>query len=660
MDLGNFALGITKDDDVSVANLTTKLAALTATSIQIGSSSSSDLNILGDIVVGGLVDGVDIAALNTTVAGLGAPAWSSITGTPTTLSGYGITDATESANITNKHGNSAGVFTTFANNSNIKYVTATGALGTTITGSGTTADPYVITMTSPDTVYTLPPATSSALGGVSIIGTAANAAMQVATTTANRNYSIQHMTGAQAMVNVPWTDTTYNLATSSTKGLCLVTSTAGVAGSLGCEEMEEELETSRRYLIQHDVNSLLSVCVPWTDTVYTHPTTAGNKHIPSGGSAGNYLRHTGTSGEAGWSAFPTTITPTQITQIATNTTKVTFPGFGTTSGTALEGDTALLALGTSSTTALAGDTTTITTAQANAITANTAKVTFPGIGTSSTTCMAGNTSIPVDLTVSGAGTVHADNYTNTEPNSTNVAAAGALMDSELTDLAGVKGMTVANKADLASPTFTGTPAAPTAADGTNTTQIATTAFVKQELDARYSYQYINFSFKVSGISNENWYFPGQDGVNYYLWGNNSAGSADPVDVAIGTTITVDRYDYQSGIIIPKACELVSFHGQIRHHGYLPNTIHPVFALFKAAMPSDGTTSDLTPSCIAFNDDSLIGSGNRLNRINKIESTHTASLSAYDIIYPAAGANASPTSNGTIRGMITIVLKTLIP
>ena len=36
---------------------------------------------------------------------------------------------------------------------------------------------------------------------------------------------------------------------------------------------------------------------------------------------------------------------------------------------------------------------------------------------------------------------------------------------------------VAAKADVASPTFTGTPAAPTAASGTNTTQIATTAFV---------------------------------------------------------------------------------------------------------------------------------------------------------------------------------------
>jgi hypothetical protein len=37
------------------------------------------------------------------------------------------------------------------------------------------------------------------------------------------------------------------------------------------------------------------------------------------------------------------------------------------------------------------------------------------------------------------------------------------------------------KAALASPTFTGTPAAPTAGSGTNTTQLATTAFVQQEI-----------------------------------------------------------------------------------------------------------------------------------------------------------------------------------
>jgi hypothetical protein len=42
---------------------------------------------------------------------------------------------------------------------------------------------------------------------------------------------------------------------------------------------------------------------------------------------------------------------------------------------------------------------------------------------------------------------------------------------------------VATKADLASPTFTGTPAAPTASVSTDTTQIATTAFVQDVADA---------------------------------------------------------------------------------------------------------------------------------------------------------------------------------
>lgn len=41
---------------------------------------------------------------------------------------------------------------------------------------------------------------------------------------------------------------------------------------------------------------------------------------------------------------------------------------------------------------------------------------------------------------------------------------------------------IATKADTASPTFTGTPTTPTAATGSTTTQIASTAFVQQELD----------------------------------------------------------------------------------------------------------------------------------------------------------------------------------
>lgn len=43
---------------------------------------------------------------------------------------------------------------------------------------------------------------------------------------------------------------------------------------------------------------------------------------------------------------------------------------------------------------------------------------------------------------------------------------------------------ISSKADTASPTFTGTPAVPTATTGSNTTQIANTAYVKGEIDAK--------------------------------------------------------------------------------------------------------------------------------------------------------------------------------
>lgn len=54
---------------------------------------------------------------------------------------------------------------------------------------------------------------------------------------------------------------------------------------------------------------------------------------------------------------------------------------------------------------------------------------------------------------------------------------GAEFDTEFNAIA----TAVATKADIASPTFTGTPLAPTAAVGTNSTQLATTAFVRGEL-----------------------------------------------------------------------------------------------------------------------------------------------------------------------------------
>lgn len=55
---------------------------------------------------------------------------------------------------------------------------------------------------------------------------------------------------------------------------------------------------------------------------------------------------------------------------------------------------------------------------------------------------------------------------------------GTEIDTEFNAIASA----VASKADLASPTFTGVPAVPTATAGSNTTQIANTAYVKNALD----------------------------------------------------------------------------------------------------------------------------------------------------------------------------------
>jgi hypothetical protein len=63
----------------------------------------------------------------------------------------------------------------------------------------------------------------------------------------------------------------------------------------------------------------------------------------------------------------------------------------------------------------------------------------------------------------------------------NKIVKGTEIDNEFNSISGA----ISSKADLASPTFTGTPAAPTATAGSNTTQLATTAFVTAALSAVY-------------------------------------------------------------------------------------------------------------------------------------------------------------------------------
>lgn len=90
-----------------------------------------------------------------------------------------------------------------------------------------------------------------------------------------------------------------------------------------------------------------------------------------------------------------------------------------------------------------------------------------------------NGAIAATSTISASG-LAGSLLTSTSPSMDGAASAGTATVPARADHVHP---TDTSRAPLASPTFTGVPAAPTASVGTNTTQIATTAFVKAEIAA---------------------------------------------------------------------------------------------------------------------------------------------------------------------------------
>ena len=190
------------------------------------------------------------------------------------------------------------------------------------------------------------------------------------------------------------------------------------------------------------------------------------------------------------------------------------------------------------------------------------------------------------------------------------------------------------------------------------TGIVTGGQVDTAIDARYTYSYFAYSFRCSTTTDEEWYFPSDNGITKYEWNNRDAGSAVPGSIALTDTLTIDRYSFQSGIFIPQTCIFAGFYGTVRMANNLPNTAHPVIAIFHNAPIANGSTSNITPGCIAF--DTTNGAGNRLNRMNVLESNQEAALAAGSVIFPAFGPDVALTSTGVAIGQITLKFKTLIP
>lgn len=165
-----------------------------------------------------------------------------------------------------------------ANNYSLPRATA-GALGGVRTGYGSTGKNYAVqldadgrmfvTVPWSDTSYTLPKAGDSTLGGI-----------KTGYANSGKNYKVQVDSLGNAFVSVPWenTNTTYGLASTAANGLL------------------RQLPGNTTTFMRGD-----GTWATPPNTVYVHPTTAGNKHIPAGGAEGQILRWSA-DGVAVWGA----------------------------------------------------------------------------------------------------------------------------------------------------------------------------------------------------------------------------------------------------------------------------------------------------------------------------------------------------------------------
>ena len=155
----------------------------------------------------------------------------------------------------------------------------------------------------------------------------------------------------------------------------------------------------------------------------------------------------------------TGITSSQASAISANTSKT---GISSAQASAITANTAKTGISSAQASAITANTakTGITSAQAEKITANTAKVSDINHNVSTNLAITGTTAARVITSSDGTDA--------TIPVAT-TSVSGVMSASQVSTLNG--------KANTASPTLTGTPAAPTASAATNSTQIATTAYV---------------------------------------------------------------------------------------------------------------------------------------------------------------------------------------
>lgn len=134
-------------------------------------------------------------------------------------------------------------------------------------------------------------ATSSAFGGIKLHDdTAQTTAPESVSSDANRTYAVQLNASSQASVNVPWSDTVYTLPTATSSALGGIELFSDDVQSTAANTVSTT--ANRTYGIQLNSDGQAVVNVPWDDTVNTYTGSTGvtvdaaNKTIAIGQSVG--------------------------------------------------------------------------------------------------------------------------------------------------------------------------------------------------------------------------------------------------------------------------------------------------------------------------------------------------------------------------------------
>jgi hypothetical protein len=121
--------------------------------------------------------------------------------------------------------------------------------------------------------YSLPLATHTVRGGIELFSnTDQSVAANSVSTTASRTYGIQLNSANQAVVNVPWSNTTYSAASSSSLGLSKLGS--NTQQNTGANSVTST--ASRTYAVQHNSADQLVVNVPWSNSNTTYSTATSS------------------------------------------------------------------------------------------------------------------------------------------------------------------------------------------------------------------------------------------------------------------------------------------------------------------------------------------------------------------------------------------------